>query len=69
MKTTITNKFHNFKKVINHRGELPSISSLRKAHRDSKASDCKSETLAVREDGREVVIANFGGGMEVVLMD
>lgn len=50
MKTTVSNKFHNFTKIITHRGNLPSLSSLQKAFRAAKPSDCVSPTTAYRED-------------------
>lgn len=56
MKTTVQNKFHNYQHTINHRGDVPSVSALRRAIRASKPADCKSDTLCYRDDGLRVVL-------------
>ena len=66
MKTTVTNQFHGHSKTIHHKGNLPSVSALRRAIRDSKPSDCKSVTVAIREDGMRLAIEDFGTGPEVI---
>lgn len=68
--TRITNQFTGFDRTIKHAGPLPSISNLRRAIRDSRASDCQSVTYCFRQESDEVrgahlTIDNFGQGPEI----
>lgn len=57
MKTTIVrNDFTGYSRTIRHKGETPSVKTIRRHTQQSKARDCKSLTRFYTEDGREVAL-------------
>jgi hypothetical protein len=71
MKITIKNEFHGYEKTIEGRnGGIPAISSVEKAIRESKPSDCTSLTKCYEDDtGREVVIFDRGYRKDLLWRD
>ena len=64
MKTTVTNFFTGFKKTIRHSGTVPAVTTLRRAIRESKAIDCRSQTTAIRDDG--AILEIMDGAVRIV---
>ncbi len=54
MKTYCINSFTGYKRIISHRGEYPSTQTMDRHNRASKASDCMSACMFIREDGRKI---------------
>jgi hypothetical protein len=61
--TTITNAFTGYSATI--RKSNPSIATIKRHLRKSKASDCKSATI-IEIDGRICALVDFGRGLEII---
>jgi len=64
MKTQIANKFTGYEATIQTKG-LPSVSTIKKHIRKSKASDCLSVT-EIHIDGHRYHLTDRGMGLELL---
>lgn len=65
-KTTIKNDFTGYEATINHKGDMPALSTVKKHLRAAKASDCQSVTKIYADDGQQMEIIDRGHGEELV---
>lgn len=69
--TTISNDFTGYSKTINHKGEMPAISTVKKHLRAAKASECQSVTKITQQDGDRTIqfdIVDTGNGERLVCL-
>jgi hypothetical protein len=52
--TKVSNSFTGYKTTIKHKGQFPSVLTVKKHVKASKAKDCCSETLILTHMGDEV---------------
>ena len=67
--TTIRNAFTGYESTINHAGEMPAISTVKKHLRAAKAGDCLSATKITQRDGDRTIqldIIDTGNGERLV---
>ena len=66
--THISNSYTGYSAEIMHKGEKPSISTVRKHLRAAKASGCNSTTMVTQQHGDQTLhldIVDFGNGPEL----
>jgi hypothetical protein len=71
MKNTyiIHNSFTGYRAEITPKGDLPSVATVRKHMRASRASDCKSGcTITDAQTGEPLALVDRGQGEELVRM-